>query len=160
MHADRYAAYLFHRHDIVVLWGIAAVFIGTLAYGWIYNNLMLGLVLGLLVLGGCKAGQRQQPVAEARDTVGASARQEETRMWMTIGERRFAVTLAGIGLLIGQSLIFGARAAFPQFMGEAAVPLWAVAVSVLVSAATGVISGMLPAIKAARLDPIDALRHE
>ena len=41
MHADRSAAYLFHRHDIVVLWGIAAVFIGTLAYGWIYNNLML-----------------------------------------------------------------------------------------------------------------------
>jgi len=54
----------------------------------------LGLMLGLLVLGGCKAGQRQQPVAEARDTAGASARQEESRMWMTIGERRFAITLA------------------------------------------------------------------
>ena len=51
MHADRSAAYLFHRHDIVVLWGIAAVFIGTLAYGWIYNNLMLGLVLGLVFMG-------------------------------------------------------------------------------------------------------------
>ena len=51
MHADRSPAYLFHRHDIVVLWGIAAVFIGTLAYGWIYNNLMLGLVLGLVFMG-------------------------------------------------------------------------------------------------------------
>jgi hypothetical protein len=54
----------------------------------------LGLVLGLLVLGGCKAGQQERPVDEVRDAAGASARQEETRMWMTIGERRFAITLA------------------------------------------------------------------
>ena len=43
----------------------------------------LGLVLGLLVLGGCKADQRERPVAEVRDAAGPSARQEETRMWMT-----------------------------------------------------------------------------
>ena len=54
----------------------------------------LGLVLGLLVLGGCNAGQRERPVDEVRDAAEASARQEETRMWMTIGERRFAITLA------------------------------------------------------------------
>ncbi len=33
MRADSSPGYLFHRHDIVVLWGIAAVFLGTLAYG-------------------------------------------------------------------------------------------------------------------------------
>ena len=51
MRADSSPGYLFHRHDIVVLWGIAAVFLGTLAYGWIYDNLTLGLVLGLLFMG-------------------------------------------------------------------------------------------------------------
>ncbi|TXI98220.1 MAG: chemotaxis protein [Aquabacterium sp.] len=51
MRADASPGYLFHRHDIVVLWGIAAVFLGTLAYGWIYNNLTLGLLLGLLFMG-------------------------------------------------------------------------------------------------------------
>ncbi|MEJ5896739.1 methyl-accepting chemotaxis protein [Aquabacterium sp. G14] len=51
MRADSSPGYLFHRHDIVVLWGIAAVFLGTLAYGWIYNNLTLGLLLGLLFMG-------------------------------------------------------------------------------------------------------------
>ena len=51
MRATSSPGYLFHRHDLVVLWGIGAVFAGTLAYGWIYNNLMLGLVLGLVFMG-------------------------------------------------------------------------------------------------------------
>jgi len=53
-----------------------------------------GLVLGLLAIGGCKAGQPGTPVATARDTATVSAQPEEPRMWMTVGERRFAVTLA------------------------------------------------------------------
>jgi putative ABC transport system permease protein len=75
-----------------------------------------------------------------------------------------AVTLClvggAIGILAGQSLILIAKAAAPQFMSEASVPWWAIAVSVLVSAFTGVVSGMVPAIKAAMLDPIVALRHD
>ena len=51
------------------------------------------LLLGLLLLGGCKAQQPEATLA-ARDNGGASANPEETRMWMTIGEQRFAVTLA------------------------------------------------------------------
>lgn len=54
----------------------------------------LGVVLGLSVMGGCKASQPEASVAVAQDAVTASTRQEESRMWMTIGERRFAITLA------------------------------------------------------------------
>src|SRR5688500_524579 len=57
----------------------------------------LSLLLGLLVVGsGCEAGQDPpsgSPAATAVDASPASMRQEESRMWMTIGERRFAVTL-------------------------------------------------------------------
>jgi putative ABC transport system permease protein len=40
------------------------------------------------------------------------------------------------------------------------LPRFAIVVALTFSAGTGVVFGMFPAIKAARLDPIEALRHE
>ena len=57
----------------------------------------LSLLLGLLVVGsGCEAGQDStsgSPAVVAADDAPASVRQEESRMLMTVGERRFAITL-------------------------------------------------------------------
>jgi hypothetical protein len=57
----------------------------------------LSVLLGLLVVGsGCEASQESPSgprAASAADTALASTRQEESRMWMTAGERRFAITL-------------------------------------------------------------------
>jgi putative ABC transport system permease protein len=65
-----------------------------------------------------------------------------------------------IGILIGQGLT-SAMAAIPQAkLDKASIPLWAIAIAFGFSAAVGLIFGMFPAIKAARLDPIEALRHE
>lgn len=54
----------------------------------------LCLPLCLFMLGGCNAVQSSASAAPAADAAPASAKPEESRMWMTVGERRFAITLA------------------------------------------------------------------
>ena len=49
--------------------------------------------LGLLMVGGCGASQSNEPVPNTF-AAATTVRPEESRMWMTIGEHRFAVTLA------------------------------------------------------------------
>ena len=64
------------------------------------------------------------------------------------------------GLLVGQGLTSLAASIPEAKLDKAYIPGWAVALAFGFSAAVGLIFGMFPAIKAARLDPIEALRHE
>jgi putative ABC transport system permease protein len=73
-----------------------------------------------------------------------------------------AATLTGsgglLGTIIGASISAAISLIFPMF--PTVVPLWAVVAGVTVSLAVGLVSGMYPAAKAARLDPVEALRYE
>jgi len=71
------------------------------------------------------------------------------------------VTLTGVGGLLGIALGLGvALLARIAFDFQAAAPLWSVLLGFGVSTTVGLTAGLWPAIKAARQDPIEALRYE
>jgi len=103
--------------------------------------------------------------------VSVTERTREIGLRKAIGARRRdilaqflaeAVTLSMLGGGIGVALGFCLCALASQHpkMVDVIVPWWAVALGFGISAGTGTIFGLLPAIKAALLNPIDALRHE
>jgi putative ABC transport system permease protein len=73
-----------------------------------------------------------------------------------------AMTLTGTGGLLGILLAVMLSYLIRTFMPAlpSTVPLWAVVVGFAASVSIGLFFGMWPAMKAARLDPIVALRHE
>jgi putative ABC transport system permease protein len=72
-----------------------------------------------------------------------------------------AATLTGIGGAIGIALGLGFGGIVTRFMKvDAAPPASLTAIAVTVSIAIGVIFGLLPARRASRLDPVEALRYE
>jgi putative ABC transport system permease protein len=90
-----------------------------------------------------------------RKALGATRR---TILWQFLIE---AVTLTGIGAFVGMFVgwlgTLALRAATPL---AASIPLWSIGTAVGASVVTGIIFGMLPALRASRLDPVEALRYE
>jgi putative ABC transport system permease protein len=63
-----------------------------------------------------------------------------------------------IGVLLGIAIPAGVKRAFEALPAE--TPMWAILVGLAVSISVGIFFGLYPAVKASRLDPIEALRYE
>ena len=63
-----------------------------------------------------------------------------------------------IGVVVGIAVPAAVKRAFDALPAE--TPFWAIFVGLLVSISVGIFFGLYPAVKASRLDPIEALRYE
>jgi putative ABC transport system permease protein len=104
--------------------------------------------------------------------VSISERTKEIGLRKAVGAKRSAiltqflveaVILCFVGGLVGVGfgwLLTRAIAHSNQLLAKTYIPAWAIVLSFAFAGTVGICFGMFPAIKAARLDPIEALRHE
>jgi putative ABC transport system permease protein len=91
-----------------------------------------------------------------RKAIGARRRDV---IWQFLTE---AIVLTGVGGVIGV-VLGGAISLLINFLAPnlpSSIPLWSIILAVGVSMGVGLFFGMYPAIKAAHLDPVEALRYE
>ncbi|KPL00764.1 MAG: hypothetical protein AMJ91_03335 [candidate division Zixibacteria bacterium SM23_73_3] len=131
----------FTQLALLVMGGIASI--SLVVGGIVIMNIMLVSVT-----------ERTREIG-IRKAMGARRR---NILWQFLVE---AVTLALVGGMVG----IMAGAAIAQAISSfsplpASVELWSVVVALLVSSSVGIFFGIFPAMKAARLNPIEALRYE
>jgi len=133
-------------HDIV---GIVALVITVIAS----VGLMIGGV-GVMNIMLVSVTERTREIG-VRKAIGAR-RRDIIGQFLTE-----AMTLTAVGGIIGVLASYGLAALVKMGTGlPAFVPVWVVVLAVSVATSVGLFFGMYPAVKAARLDPVDALRYE
>src|SRR6202035_4357461 len=134
-----------------IIGGITAVVGGVVSIALLVGG--IGIMNIMLV----SVTERTREIG-VRKAVGA--RRRDVLLQFLIEAVTLSMVGGTLGLLIGFGLGTGIAQALPGNWPPAHVPLWAVSLSFGFSALVGIFFGIYPAGKAARLDPIDALRWE
>src|SRR6185503_8167352 len=128
--------------------GIFAVLIGVVALSLVVGGIVIMNIMLMVV------SERTREIG-LRKALGARRRDI---VWQILTE---SVTLSTFGGLVGTALGFGLALIISKLSPlPAAVQMWSVVIGIGITAVVGLFFGMYPAMRAARLDPIEALRRE
>jgi putative ABC transport system permease protein len=128
----------------------------------VFLIVMLSLsAIGLMVGGVGVVAIMMISVTERTREIGVRKALGATRraiLWQFLVEAATLTTVGAIiGLIVGGALTLLLRRLTPI---DASTPSWAIMAALLGSAFAGIAFGMLPAFRASRLDPVEALRYE
>ena len=128
--------------------GIFAVLIGVVALSLVVGGIVIMNIMLMVV------SERTREIG-LRKALGARRRDI---VWQILTE---SVTLSIFGGLVGIGLGFGLAVLISKFSPlPASVQVWSVMMGIGITALVGLFFGLYPAIRAANLDPIEALRRE
>jgi putative ABC transport system permease protein len=117
----------------------------------------IGLVVGAIVIMNIMLVAVAERTREIGIRKSIGARRRDILAQFLVESATLSVVGAAIGVVLGIGLSQGVAAVSPL---PAAVAPWSVALAVVVGAGVGIIAGAYPASRAARLDPIFAMRNE
>jgi putative ABC transport system permease protein len=134
-----------------------------------FHNIMLKVYLAMIVLSAIGLLIGGVGVMNIM-LVSVTERTREIGLRKAIGAKRKditwqflleAMTLTGMGGIIALILVFALVLLIRVTLEwPGVVPMWAIAAGITVSVSIGLIFGVWPAMKAAKLDPVEALRYE
>ena len=142
--------------NILDIFNKIAIIVTMVAGGIVGISLLVGGV-GIMNIMLVSVSERTREIG-LRKAVGAKRTAIMTQFLIEAVVLCFFGGLVGVGF--GQILTMGIANIPKVEMDMAYIPLWAIGLSFGFSGTVGIFFGMFPAIKAARLDPIEALRHE
>ncbi|MFN8581550.1 MAG: ABC transporter permease [Gemmatimonadaceae bacterium] len=117
----------------------------------------IGLIVGALVIMNIMLVAVAERTREIGIRKALGARRRDIMRQFLVEAATLSVLGAAIGIALGALLAKGIAAATPL---PAAVAAWSIFAALLVGAGVGIVAGIYPASRAARLDPIQALRQE
>ena len=128
--------------------GIFAVLVGVVALSLVVGGIVIMNIMLMVV------SERTREIG-LRKALGARRRDI---MWQILTESVTLSTFGGmVGIALGFMLAFAISTVTPL---PAGVEVWSVAIGLVITAVVGLFFGLYPAMRAAKLSPIEALRRE